>query len=1515
MKRFVSLIVLGMLYACLSSTLMAQTAKVQIIHNSPDPLAASVDIYVNGSVAVPGLDFREATGFIDLPINATVAVGIAGTPAPIPGTDSTLSLTANETYVFIANGLADTTNYNSTVANDNGQSIGFQITQFAGHDTTTTAGSTAITAAHGSTDADSVDVLANGGVLVDNISYPVTAGPLTVPTDLYLLQVTPYDDNNTIVLGATFIADLAGLNLDGEGIVVFASGFVDPANNANGPGFGLFAVTRQGGQAVALPTTGLARGQIIHNAADPAAALVDVYVNTLTDTIKFDDVAFRSATTFLNLPSGYPLDIRINLPTSTAIDDQPVDTFAFAAADSETYAIVANGVLDPTSFDPNPDAVATDFTLLVEAGVREAAVNAGDVDLKILHGATDAPSVGVNANGATVVPTATYTDFTGYLSVPPAAYVFDVTPANTPGTVIAGFYGDLSGLAGGAATVFASGFLDPSTNQSGEAFGLFAALPDGTVIELPPVGNARAQVIHNSADPAAAVVDLYVDIVSDTVKFEDVPFRGALPFADLPAGYEIEIGVAPSNSTDITQSLATFPATLTNDSTYVIVASGVLDPASFAANPGGIATAFTLLIDSTAQEAAATAGNVDLKVLHGSTDTDAVGVNANGATVVPAAAYTDFTGYLSVPPAEYIFDVTPANTPGTTLAGFYGDLSGLAGGAATVFASGFFDPAVNQNGEALGLFAALPDGTVIELPPVGNARAQVIHNSADPAAAVVDLYVDIVSDTVKFEDVPFRGALPFADLPAGYEIEIGVAPSNSTDITQSLATFPATLTNDSTYVIVASGVLDPASFAANPGGIATAFTLLIDSTAQEAAATAGNVDLKVLHGSTDTDAVGVNANGATVVPAAAYTDFTGYLSVPPAEYIFDVTPANTPGTTLAGFYGDLSGLAGGAATVFASGFFDPAVNQNGEALGLFAALPDGTVIELPPVGNARAQVIHNSADPAAAVVDLYVDIVSDTVKFEDVPFRGALPFADLPAGYEIEIGVAPSNSTDITQSLATFPATLTNDSTYVIVASGVLDPASFEANPEAVPTAFTLLIDSTAREAAATAGNVDLKILHGATDAPAVGVNANGATVVPTASYTDFTGYLSVAPREYVFDVTPGGTPGDILAGFYGDLTTLSDGAATVFASGFLTPANDQDGEAFGLFAALPDGTVLALQPIGKARAQVIHNAADLAANTVDIYVDILRDTVKFEDVPFRGALPFADLPTDYELDIVIAGPNSTGITDAVVGTFPATLEDGESYYVIAQGILAANIANYDAQTNGAANIEFGLVLESGAREEADDATMFDLNVFHGSTDAPAVDITADQGLPPLLSNLSYGNFTGYNSLMPAEYELGVGANPVQAITDLIAAYTADISGAAGGAGLILASGFLTPEDDPTGAQNGAPFGLLFVQPDGSADLLPLATSIKDLEIDNRLIRVYPNPMSGAATLSYQVKEAGAVSIELFDAQGRRVMARQQEQVPGNYETTLDARALSSGVHLVVVTTASTRSVQRVMVK
>ena len=73
--------------------------------------------------------------------------------------------------------------------------------------------------------------------------------------------------------------------------------------------------------------------------------------------------------------------------------------------------------------------------------------------------------------------------------------VVDLGPAD--------FEADLRALRGMSAVVFASGFLNPANNQNGAPFGLFVALPDGQVVELPAanggdlVASAKPDVIPN----------------------------------------------------------------------------------------------------------------------------------------------------------------------------------------------------------------------------------------------------------------------------------------------------------------------------------------------------------------------------------------------------------------------------------------------------------------------------------------------------------------------------------------------------------------------------------------------------------------------------------------------------------------------------------------------------------------------------------------------------------------------------------------------------------------------------------------------------------------------------------------------------------------------------------------------------------------------------------------------------------------------------------------------------------
>jgi hypothetical protein len=465
-----------------------------------------------------------------------------------------------------------------------------------------------------------------------------------------------------------------------------------------------------------------------------------------------------------------------------------------------------------------------------------------------------------------------------------------------------------------------------------------------------------------------------------------------------------------------------------------------------------------------------------------------------------------------------------------------------------------------------------------------NARLQVIHNAADPAAASVDIYVN---GSKLLNDFQFRAATPFIDVPAGVLLNIGIAPSTSTGVTDTIKNIGVQLESGKKYVAIANGVLSPSGFSPNPDSRSISFALFAKDGAREKAMWPWLVDVRAFHGATDAPTVRIYVNGAMRFPLGeqfGYGTFGRYASLLARKYTLDVTAGGSE-NVVASFVANLSALKGGAATIFASGFLNPSANQNGSAFGLFAALPNGTVVELPKLGTARLQVIHNAADPAAASVDVYVN---GSLLLDNFAFRSATPFVDVPAGIPVNIGIAPSTSTSANDTLKNFTVTFSAGKTYVAIANGVISPSNFAQNPDNHPIGFTLFPKANVREKGISTYFVDLLAFHGATDAPTVDIKIKGLSFFPLfndLNYSKFSTYRTVPPFRYVLQVTPGNSNA-VVAEFVADLRTLKGMSATVFASGFLSPSANQNGSAFGLYAALANGTVVALPVVVPGASQ-----------------------------------------------------------------------------------------------------------------------------------------------------------------------------------------------------------------------------------------------------------------------------------------------------------------------------------------
>ncbi|MBS3807922.1 MAG: DUF4397 domain-containing protein, partial [Bacteroidales bacterium] len=446
---------------------------------------------------------------------------------------------------------------------------------------------------------------------------------------------------------------------------------------------------------------------------------------------------------------------------------------------------------------------------------------------------------------------------------------------------------------------------------------------------------------------------------------------------------------------------------------------------------------------------------------------------------------------------------------------------------------------------------------------------------------------------------------------------------------------------------------------------------------------------------------------------------------------------------------------------------------------------------------------------------------------------------------------------------------------------------------------------------ASEAGNTDVMVFHGSTDAPTVDVAEpfEQLTLVDNLSYGSFTGeYLNLATSDYQLQIQDE-FGSKAVAQFGAPLETLGleDSALVVVASGFLDSTVNNNGPAFGLYAALPSGGEMVELPAGdvsQAMVQVIHNSADAAASTVDVW---LNDEPLLDDFAFRTASPFVPLTAGTNLDVSIQPSSSTDTVDALA-KFSYQLLPDEKYVLMASGLVSSS--GYDPVE------PFDIDVFQGARTEASQGGNTDVLVYHGATDAPIVDIY-ESSVPAgtLVDNLAYGAYSeDYLELSTDNYVLDVQD---ESGSTTVAQYEANLSdlGLADSALVTLASGFLEPGNN----SDGPAFGLFVALPSGG-DLVELPEYEAPTALDDRLseltrMRIYPNPVSSELIIDVHNDARSPVTVELYNVMGQKMPTPfDKRQLKGHHVLRYDVSSLAEGLYFVILSDGDSRMTRKIKV-
>ncbi len=533
----------------------------------------------------------------------------------------------------------------------------------------------------------------------------------------------------------------------------------------------------------------------------------------------------------------------------------------------------------------------------------------------------------------------------------------------------------------------------------------------------------------------------------------------------------------------------------------------------------------------------------------------------------------------------------------------------------------------------------------------------------------------------------------------------------------------------------------------------------------------GESNFDVFHAASIGIPVQISLNGQVAVSELSFGEFIPEpASLTAGNYNIDIAASENP--TRALFKYNVAVEEGLSGLLFAA---NPSLTRP-LPLGLYVVINEA-VIPLSGVNEQKIQVVHNSFN--APRVDVFVN-GNPTPAISGLGFREATAFIPVGAlagpNSQITVDLAPAGAGIAASVLnKTIEFYFHTEETYVVAAGPLAGLDLYNA-----PTGYYFSPNDNVAQ---------IDLFHGVSDAPIVDVRACGDVAYDGLGPYEFSDEpLEVPAGTYDLDVTAAGESNPV---YSATVTLNSSSKGLVIASGLLQPAPGEP--AFGLFLVPPSGAdFMPLDTLvrSKQKIQIVHASPDAPA--VDIFINgnpvAAVSNLKFKEA--TGVVNIGDLNVVRcgKVNVSIA-PAGAGISQAVYNqTLEFTSSDATAY-VVASGLLAGGANPFDLFVTEGAN--FGPV-SGGAKVIA----------FHGSPDAPAVDVRS--GGSAVVSNLAFGDFkpSGYLTLPAGEYELEIAPT---ATSNAVACFKAAVTNET--VGLILANGLL----------NGSPqFGLSLVTPTGT---------------------------------------------------------------------------------------------------